>query len=291
MQELTRRVFLSSIAGAATCVINHTVWAEDKRQAGGDSSEKELIAKWETLTDDEANRIARINIHGLMRAAHAYFDKHGALPPAYIANPKLPGGKQLSGLALLLPHLNADSWIDKGRPCFDEATVKLAKETYDSIDFTKAWDDPANRKAGQTVIPAFLSPRCGAFRDGNGQAVSHFGLVRGSSMGWDGAFPGEKGVTIREIEDGTVSTLGFGEISSDLGPWLAEGIATARQVTFPEKDIVPMFCARDKNTCWFTCCDSSPYLVSYKKLKPEILNAFATRSGQEIGIDLKEFAP
>ncbi len=139
-----------------------------------------LAKRWNQLTHREAAEITRRNIHGLVRAAHLYAEKHGSLPPAVIANPKLPAGKRLSGFVLLLPYLKADSWSEKGKPCFDSATVKLANDVYEMIDQTKAWDDPVNLKAAKTILPPLLAPQSGGFRDEAGFALAHFAFVRGS---------------------------------------------------------------------------------------------------------------
>jgi hypothetical protein len=140
-----------------------------------------LQKRWKEQTQIEAANVARKHIHGLVRAAHLYHEAHGEFPPAVVPNTKLPAGKRLSGLVLLLPYLHAESGIEKGEPCFDAKVVRLAKELHRSIDLTKAWDDPVNLKAAKTVVPAFIAPQNGIFRNRQGFAVCHFAMVQGST--------------------------------------------------------------------------------------------------------------
>ena len=172
-----------------TSVIN-VAGGDGLQDDGSVAVENALDLRWKQLQNVEAANIARQHIHGLVRATHAYYDKHGTLPPAVVPNPKLPAGKRLSGLVLLLPYLDAKLTYDK-RPirCFDPDVVKLANQVYTSIDLTRAWDDPVNMQAAKTIIPAFLSPQSGKFRDEQGFAVTHFAFVQGSENGPDARFP------------------------------------------------------------------------------------------------------
>ena len=104
------------------------------------------------------------------------------------------------------------------------------------------------------------------------------------------AMTGDKGVKLRDIKDGTVSTLAFGEISHDLGPWIAEGLSTARQLHLPENNLPGTFGSRDNKSCWFSMCDSSPHLFQFDRNKRETWLSLATRSGGEL-IDPDEFDP
>lgn len=246
------------------------------------SKEAELQQRWKKLSKKDAAGIARRHIHGLVRAAHLYHHAHGSFPPAVVSNPKLPGGKQLSGLVLLLPYFHADSWIEKEKPCFDEDVVKLANDLYKSIDLTKAWDDPANLKAAKTIVPAFLAPQSGTFRDKQDYAVTHFALVQGSANGFDGAFPGKVAVKISDITDGTSATLAIGQIAHDLGPWIAEGLSTARQVYPPTVDARGTFGSHyHKSGCYFALCDSSPHFLLFDKNTAKAIQQLSTRAGGE----------
>lgn len=87
------------------------------------------------------NDAHRQNLRQLSAALLLYKEVHGQLPPPYTVDEQ---GKPLhSWRALILPYL-------------DE------KELYDSIDFTKPWDDPANRHAADrmpSVFNCLLSPK------------------------------------------------------------------------------------------------------------------------------------
>lgn len=285
-----RRRFLSRCAFEIAPVASvFPLWAAATFSAEPDADrqltqqdETVLAKRWSELARKESAEITRRNIHGLMRAAHLYHDKHGSLPPAVIANPKLPAGKRLSGFVLLLPYLKADSWISKDKPCFEPDVVKLANDLYHAIDQTKAWDDSANLKAAKTILPAFLAPQSAPLRDKDGCAVSHFAFVQGSMNGPDGAFPGETGVKIADVTDGTVSTLGFGQIVNDLGPWIAEGLSTARQVFAPTAKAPGTFGSQYKSGCYFVMCDSSPFFHKLDADADVVLQKAATRSGGEL---------
>ena len=252
--------------------------ANDRQPAG----EADLRKRWKALSKKEAAEITRGHIHGLMRAAHQYHEVHGSIPPAVVANPKLPVEKRLSGLVLLLPHLDADSWIDADSKCFDEKTVERGKTLFKSIDLTKAWDDPANIKAARTIFPAFLAPQSGAFRDENGFAVSHFAFVQGVDGNQNGAFPGEDGMKFNDFTDGTSNTLGIGQIAEELGPWIAGGTATSRQLVHPWDGLTPTFGSQYENGCYFANCDSASYFLVLEETPEEILRKLVTRAGGDL---------
>lgn len=279
----SRRRLGQCLAGSLMRAIlpNGELWAE----LSGKSDET-IEAGWKKLLKFEAADVARRNIHGLMRAAHSYHESHSSLPPAVIANPKLPAGKRLSGLVLLLPHLDVESWIQRGESCFDEKTIQLGKSLYESIDQSKAWDDPVNLKAARTLVPAFVAPQSGAVRNADGIPVSHFAFVSGNSAGTNGAFPGDRGLRFAAITDGTVSTLGFGQIDHDLGPWIAEGLGTARQLFAATKDMPASFGSGYGKGAMFATVDSMAGYFPINEESMPILEQMATRSGEEL-VDFK----
>lgn len=101
-----------------------------------------LMAYWLSIASMQACEAARrtsCNCHFklILAALHNYHDLYHALPPAYIVDET---GRPLhSWRALILPQL------DK-------------KALYDSIDFTKPWNDPVNEKAYQTNLPIYQCP-------------------------------------------------------------------------------------------------------------------------------------
>lgn len=278
---------LSSVNARLLCVGFVTFsWAfcfsctNDLRAEELNAADKELENQWNAQKDVEAAEMARQHIQGLVRAAHAYWAEHGTLPPAVVPNRKLPAGKRLSGLVLLLPYLDAKLSYDK-RPvrCFDPKVVKLANDVYKSIDRTKAWDDPVNLKAAKTIIPAFLAPQSGSFRDAQGFAVTHFAFVQGSANGPDGAFPDDRGLKLSDISDGPSNTLAMGQIVHDLGPWIAEGLSTARQMHAPTDTSPGTFGSLyHKSGCYIAFCDASS---SFMACDEKELQRLATRNGQD----------
>ncbi len=62
---------------------------------------------------------------------------YNSFPPAYTVDES--GQRLHSWRTLILPFLEQDA-------------------LYDSIDLSKPWDDPANRMAANTVIPAYACP-------------------------------------------------------------------------------------------------------------------------------------
>jgi hypothetical protein len=271
---LTRRGFCHSLAaGCLAAGSRHLPAADD---VSGDTT------KWKKLPRFDAAEIAKQHAHGLIRAAHGYFEKHGTLPSAVIPNPKLPAGKRLCGLVLLLPFLDQESYMVKGESCFDQKTIDLGRRLYDSIDQSKAWDDPVNREAAKTLMPAFLTPGSGRILNLKGDALSHFAFVKGSSKGEDGAFPGEKGLKLADITDGTVSTLGIGQVNEDLGPWIAEGRSTARQLFEATKEMPASFGSDYGKGAMFATVDSMAGYFPFNKTTLPILQQMATRSGGEL---------
>ncbi len=266
------------------------------RQKNG-NAESKLREQWKDLDDQQAGEITRRHVHGLMRAAHKYYEQHGSLPPAVVPNPELPPQKRLSGLVLLLPHFDVTYYIKPAEVetwdgAFSDEVTKLAKEAYESIDQTKAWDDPVNLKAARTVIPGFLAPQNGPFRDQRGFAVSHFALVRGAAGKDNGAFPEEGGVTFetgpRMIEDGTVVTFGLGQIHSELGPWIAAGPSTSRYVYHPSDEAkAPTFGSRYEGACYFARCDSSTFFLDMNKTPVKLLHNYADRADGAILTDAR----
>lgn len=277
--QVSRRRFGHSFAAGFLGAMSttETLWAE-----APDQLDEATTAAWKKLSKFDAAELARRNIHGLVRAAHSFHALHGTLPPAVIANPKLPAGKRLSGLVLLLPHLDVKSWMVRGTSCFDQKTIQLGKSLYESIDQSRAWDDPINLNAARRLMPAFLAPRSGKLHNENGIAFSHFAFVSGNSEGTNGAFPGERTIKIAAITDGTVSTLGFGQVHHDFGPWIAEGLSTARQLFAATKDSPASFGSGYGKGAMFATCDSmAGYFPINEKTEP-ILQQMATRSGGEL---------
>jgi len=285
--------FLSAIAACAF-FLAATCRATDAKAEGIGISlpldERALQAEWQALDEEQAGERTLRSMRGLVRAMHKYDDKHGSLPPAVVPNPDLPPEKRLSGFVLLLPFLDATDFArdgKEGQRFFNDDLSAMAKSVGETIDLTKAWDDPANLKAARTLIPALLAPGGGPFRDKNGYAVSHFAFVRGANGKDDGAFNETVGVTFLNgntpIDDGSVNTFALGQINEELGPWTAAGTATSRHAFHPSDAVKsPTFGGANDGGCYFVNCDSSAYFLAIDKTAVEDFHALATRAGWEL---------
>lgn len=188
-----------------------------------------------------------------------------------------------------LPFLDAESWIEPGKLCFESDAVKHRRELFNSIDPGKAWDDPVNVRAARTIMPAILLPQNGKWHDDTGSAVTHFVFVTGGPDGFVGASPGEDRVTIEDIRGRTVVTLAFGQIHTGLGPWITEGPYSARQF-IPATETLPgtFGSGFHKNGWYFALCDSFTFLVEFNETTNTCLRQAATRAEREI-IDFKKY--
>ena len=250
--------------------------ADEDGEADGQPSDPQEA--WKNLPEIEAGQLTTRHLAAMMLAVHYYADEHNReFPPPALPNPALAPEKRLSGLVLLLPYVGRrpqnvnDEWWERVR--LDDEQSRLARDVFESIDLTKAWDDPANLKAAKTILPMFLAPQGGASLDGQGYATSHFAFVRGADGVDNGAFPLKgKAVSVRSITDGTVNTLGLGQIHSRLGPWIAAGPSTSRHVYHPSADsAAPTFGGSDEGGCYFVNCDSYAYFLDTAKTDAKTL--------------------
>lgn len=269
---------LASVVSAQDFSNEHVLPADDAA----------LEAAWGELETAEADQITMRNFHGLVRAMHKYVEANGTFPPAEVANDELPAEKRLSGLVLLLPYLGEATRLhegDEGPAIFDPAFAAKAKELYESIDLTRAWDDPANLEAARTLVPAFLIPGSTEIRDENGLAVSHVGFVLGAAGEGNGVFFGAPR-SIADITDGTVQTLAIGQIHEQPGPWIAAGSSTARFVFHPDVETdEPTFSGEDTAGCFFANCDSSSYFLAFGTTDAETLALLANFADGELVFD------
>ena len=256
-------------------------------------------ASWANLSEEQFNEATLRNLQRIAWAMHAYSEAHEyKLPPAAISNANLPPEKRLSGLVALLPYLGVKpDYIKDGDATWSKwkADNAAAKKLYDSIDLKKAWDDPANAAAAKTVVSSFVTPSGAPLNDSDGNAVSHFALVRGSGgngrAGFEnGPFPfNDVEVGMVDINDGTVNTLAIGQIHEQLGPWIAAGTSTSRYTFHPSlKHNEPRFGSQYKQSGYFANCDAYCYFLDLGRVPPTSLKWASGRSDGKI-IDLEEF--
>ena len=149
---------------------------------------------------EAARRTQCLNhLHQIGLGLHAYHDTHHSFPPGGIElRPFHPGGRQYAWSAYLLPFLEQQAVAEQ-------------------IDFTKAFDDPANAAAGATVLPVYLCPSVphkSLLRDGRG--ASDYGGIYGERITSPNRPPKgvmiyDQAIRIFDIIDGTSSTLSVSE--------------------------------------------------------------------------------
>lgn len=131
------------------------------------------------------------NLRNVALATQSASNETGQFPPgAADGSPRHPG----YGWAVeILPHMEQ-------------------RMVYDSIDFTKSWDDPANARILSTDIPGYQNPRVHETWDARGYALIHYaGNVR--LLGRTPALAPE------DVTDGAASTLMIGEIDAGFPAW------------------------------------------------------------------------
>lgn len=243
-----------------------------------------IAAQWNELDQKERDVIALRNLHGLVRAMHRYCDANGTYPPAEVPNPSLPPEKRLSGFVLLLPYLGEATYLrngEEGPVIFDRASSESAMQLYRSIDLGKAWDDPVNREAAKTLVPALLLPGVKNLRDADGFALTHLAFVRGLDGADNGAFTSQP-KRIDEIEDGTSNTVAIGQIHQGFGPWIAAGRSTSRYlITHSDKNDSLSFGSEIESGCYFANLDSASYFLDLRKSMSDSVRALVTASGGE----------
>lgn len=141
-------------------------------------------------------------------------------PPATIASDKIPPEQRLSWLVTIDPYMEArmdPEWNPrKNEPWTSEANLKLARTMR-----LRAFACPADFKA--------LEP----------EGVSYSSYVGATGIGPDAAtlpkedrragfFGYDRRITLRDIKDGTGTTIAAIETSTDNGPWMAGGRPTSR---------------------------------------------------------------
>lgn len=159
------------------------------------------------------------NLKQIMLALHNYHDVFNQFPEGTHLNEKLKPDERLSWLVKVLPYL-------------DQAAL------YNQIDFEEGWEDEANKKFADTVIPIFHNPSV-ATRDEHGQAVTDYvGLAGVGKEGpmlpvtskKAGMFAYNRATRLQDVTDGTSNTIAVISAANS-GPWAAGGKATIRAFT------------------------------------------------------------
>ncbi len=239
--------------------------------------------------------VTRKRLKAIVFAIHSYADAHdNQLPPPFIANPEIKPSDRLSGLVLLLPYFGIKpSYLDQAiweKVRIDPDEAKSLDELFATIDLTVGWNDKANAQAASTTVELFQMPGILPRMTSGGLPVSHVAFVQGYGAQLNGVFPGDETIelynplkTIPQISDGTHNTLAIGQVSQELGPWIAAGNSTARFIRHPN-DIgnSPNFGGVDSDAAFFVFCDGSVKFIDLFGSRPTGLKALATRSGNDV---------
>ncbi len=132
------------------------------------------------------------NMHNICMAFAQYHGDYDVFPPAYTVD---ADGRPLhSWRTLLLPYLDQQA-------------------LYDSIDFSKPWDDPANRTAFDIPLSVFASPSAD---------LPHCYTTYLANTSENGVLHPGQSLSVSEITDGTMDTLMIVEVPSAVAVhWMA----------------------------------------------------------------------
>jgi hypothetical protein len=125
------------------------------------------------------------NLHQIAIAMHNYLSSNGTFPPAYRAGKD--GKALLSWRVLILPYIDQEA-------------------LYNEFHLDEPWDSEHNKKLIERMPKVYRSPASNA-----APGMTNYLTVRGPKT----AFPGDKGVKISEITDGTSNTIMAVEVSDN----------------------------------------------------------------------------
>lgn len=143
----------------------------------------------------------RNNLKQIALAVLKYSEDHGELPPAYTTD---ADGRPLhSWRTLILPYVDQI-------------------ELYESIDFTKPWDDPVNAHAAERAINVFQCPS----NTESDNRTTYLAVVTPESC-----FRSGEGVQVSEITDPAKETMMVIEVESKHAiPWMSPSDADEKLV-------------------------------------------------------------
>jgi hypothetical protein len=135
------------------------------------------------------------NLKQIGLALHNYHDKFGCFPPAYVAD---ENGRLIhSWRVLILPFL--------------EQTP-----LYNAYRFDEPWDGPNNKKLADTILYVYNCPSDDHGGTPNASTMTNYVAIVGPETAW----PGTSTTTIRDLSDGTASTLLVVEVANSGIHWM-----------------------------------------------------------------------
>jgi prepilin-type processing-associated H-X9-DG protein len=191
-------------------------------------------------------RATRTNCQdNLRRVGFALYKYEGGaktFPPAVVGPQGLPPHKQLAWTCDVVPHLGVplDGKAPQGR---QKKINERFEEIAAQVDRTQAWDAESNATAVGTVIRQLRCPASPDLDPNRSPGLTNYVGLAG--IGPDaGSLPREdaragffgyaRGVKKDEIESGTSYVIMVLETARDLGPWLAGGPPTLRELAAGE---------------------------------------------------------
>ncbi|MCA9035796.1 MAG: DUF1559 domain-containing protein [Planctomycetaceae bacterium] len=129
------------------------------------------------------------NFKQILLALHNYHDTYGAFPPAWTVD---EAGQRLH------------SWRTLILPYCEQANL------YETIDLSKPWNDPVNRKALETPVAVYRCPSAGT----SNTKTSYMAICDVSAV-----FHTPKSCALHQIRDDT--TIAFVEVPQEMAiPWM-----------------------------------------------------------------------
>ncbi|MSU79684.1 MAG: DUF1559 domain-containing protein [Gemmataceae bacterium] len=173
-------MLLAFVAGISAIGVTHqTTWLVTMKERVFESGVRVASARTH----------ASNNLKQLALGAHYFHDHKKSLPPG--------GTFDVQGRGL-------HGWQTMLLPYFDQAPL------YQRIDFAQPWNAPRNAEFTRQVVVPFHNPAIDD-REVAGYSLSHFA---GNSH-----VLGAKGMTLKDITDGTSDTLLAGEVTGEFKPW------------------------------------------------------------------------
>lgn len=223
-------------------------------------------AKTAAARTEDRNNFKQIGL-----AAHNYESAYARFPPRGYEDDRktLPPEKQVGWLFDILPFIEQNN-------------------LYNEIQNKLPWDDPANKKAGSTVISAYLNSES-PMELVNGYAPSHIVGIAGVGANGPnepltsktaGIFAYSRKTMFRSAGDGTSNTIMAAQAYKNFGPWIANNNATIRPFTQKPYLNGPDGIGGPGGNTTVLMVDGSVRTLS-NNTDPSIIEAMATMNGGE----------
>lgn len=178
------------------------------------------------------------NLRQVGVSLNKYADAHETFPSAVVGPRGLPPERQLSWLSEVVPLMGQPPAGMKPTKRQEEVS-KGYLDLYAKIDPRKAWDDEANAPVVESVVRAFRCPADPSFDPHRPPGETNYVGLSGIGPGAAalkreqpraGMFGYDRGVKRDELAGGTSYTIAVLETALELGPWLAGGRPTVREL-------------------------------------------------------------